>query len=382
MTAERIAPDIFRLAVEHNANGMIIYEPDGGIVLANRAAERMFGSAHGKLCGRPIELLLPGCLQCEEDADLTAPAREPIGIRTDGSQFPAELHLRAMATGDRHLMLATITDISERRRHEHLKDEFVSTVSHELRTPLTSIAGSLGLLAGGAAGAMPEAAMRLLKIAHKNSERLVRLINDLLDIQKIESGKLVLDLKRIELSALIEQAIEANRGYAQTFGVRVVLEPVVEPLYVRADPDRLVQVVTNLLSNACKFSPLGGEVSVSLDAPRNDSVRTCVRDHGAGIPQNFRTRIFDKFAQADAADARQKGGTGLGLSIVKQIVTLHGGSVGFRDAEGGGTIFYIDLPRWDAVNGAALQSGDLILIRDPGVMASNLAPVDDRPLPL
>ncbi len=237
-------------------------------------------------------------------------------------------------------------DISERLRSERLKDEFVSTVSHELRTPLTSIAGSLGLLASGTTGPLPEPAMRLLKIAHKNIERLMRLINDLLDIEKIESGKIVFNLQRVDVRTLAEQAIEANRAYAEGFGVRLRLDAPPAPAFVRSDSDRLVQVITNLLSNAIKFSPREAEVVVGIEL-LGDQVRITVRDRGRGIPDEFKPRIFEKFAQADAADDRKKGGTGLGLSIVKQIVTLLGGAVGFDTSAGRGTVFHVDLPHWE-----------------------------------
>jgi signal transduction histidine kinase len=233
----------------------------------------------------------------------------------------------------------------ERKRLERLKDEFVSTVSHELRTPLTSIAGSLGLLMGNAAGHLPDAAVHLLAIAHTNSQRLVRLVNDILDIEKMESGQIVFKFGRVELRPLIEQAIEANRGFAQGSGVRIRLEDASADCDVRADPDRLAQVVTNLLSNAIKFSPADNEVVVAIKK-RNDVISISVRDHGPGISDDFKPHIFERFAQADASSARQKGGTGLGLSIVKQIVERLGGAVGFADARGGGTIFHVKLPCW------------------------------------
>jgi signal transduction histidine kinase len=240
----------------------------------------------------------------------------------------------------------------ERKRLERLKDEFVSTVSHELRTPLTSIAASLGLLVGQWAGKMPETASRLLVIAHKNSQRLVRLINDILDVEKIESGHVVFNLERVDVRPLVEQAIESNRGFAEGYGVRVRLDTASADGDVNADPDRLAQVVTNLLSNAIKFSPADKEVLVAV-ASKDDVVRISVRDHGSGIPADFKPHVFEKFAQADATNSRQKGGTGLGLSIVKQIVERMGGRVGFNDASGGGTIFYVELPVWDAATDRA-----------------------------
>jgi DNA-binding response OmpR family regulator/anti-sigma regulatory factor (Ser/Thr protein kinase) len=174
----------------------------------------------------------------------------------------------------------------------------------------------------------------------------VRLVGDILDIEKMESGQVSFKLARVELRPLVEQAIEANRGFAEAYGVRIRLEDAAAVGDVRADPDRLAQVVTNLLSNAIKFSPRDNEVVVSIEK-RADVFRLSVRDHGLGIPVDFKSSVFEKFAQADATDARQKGGTGLGLSIVKQIVDRLGGGVGFADALGGGTVFHVTLPSWD-----------------------------------
>ena len=243
---------------------------------------------------------------------------------------------------------------TERKRLERLKDEFVSTVSHELRTPLTSISGSLGLLMGNAAGDLPKPMARLLAIAHNNSQRLVRLVNDILDIEKMEAGGAVFNFRCVDVRALAEQAIEANRSFAEGYGVRISLADAANTADVRADPDRLLQVITNLLSNAIKFSPADREVVLAVDKG-GDFVRLTVRDHGPGIPVDFRPLIFEKFAQADAGDARQKGGTGLGLSIVKQIVDRLSGEVGFADAPGGGTIFHVQLPCWDHVASLAID---------------------------
>ncbi|HYI27025.1 MAG TPA: ATP-binding protein, partial [Bradyrhizobium sp.] len=242
----------------------------------------------------------------------------------------------------------------ERKRSERLKDEFVSTVSHELRTPLTSISASLGLVIGQAAGELPKSTARLIAIAHKNCLRLVRLINDILDIEKIESGQLVFNLSRIHVLGLVEQVIEANHGFAEEYGVHVRLDAKSVDGEVNADSDRLTQVITNLLSNAIKFSPPHGKVLVTV-VKNEDVVRISVRDHGPGIPINFKPHIFGKFAQADATDSRQKGGTGLGLSIVKEIVARLGGEVSFADAPGGGTIFNVALPVWDAAAGRDLD---------------------------
>jgi signal transduction histidine kinase len=242
----------------------------------------------------------------------------------------------------------------ERKRLERLKDEFIATVSHELRTPLTSISASLGLLMGKTAGNLPDPAVRLLTIAHTNSQRLVRLVNDILDIEKMDSGQVVFNFGRVEVQPLLEQAMEANRGFAEGYGVRIRLEDAFDVGYVRADPDRLVQVITNLLSNAIKFSPAGNEVVIAVHK-RTDVVGISVRDHGSGISVDFKPHIFERFAQADATNARQKGGTGLGLSIVKQIVNRLGGEVGFEDAPAGGTIFYVTLPCWGHMAGLSVD---------------------------
>jgi signal transduction histidine kinase len=244
-------------------------------------------------------------------------------------------------------LLQALRYAGERKRLERLKDEFVSTVSHELRTPLTSIAGSLGLLKGNAAGSLPKSAERLLEIAHTNSVRLVRLVNDILDIEKLESGHVAFDFRQIQVRPLVEQTVEAIRGYAEGHRVKVRIEAVGAVDDIRADTDRLAQVVTNLLSNAIKCSPPDGEVVIAVEKDAEvDVVRITVRDCGPGIPADFKSRIFERFAQADATNARRKGGTGLGLSIAKQIVDRLGGDIGFADAPSGGTIFHVELPIW------------------------------------
>jgi signal transduction histidine kinase len=245
------------------------------------------------------------------------------------------------------MVLGVVSDFSDRSRVEMLKNEFVATVSHELRTPLTSIAGALGLLVGNAGGTLPGPAARLIAIAHANCQRLVRLVNSILAMEKIESGKVVFVLQRVELHGVIKDAIEANQAFAEAHGVRMRLDAGSAAGEIRADPDWLVQVLTNLLSNAIKFSPPGEEVVVAVER-RDSAFRISVQDHGRGIPDAFKPRIFEKFAQADASDAREKGGTGLGLSIVKQLVTRLGGHVGFDDVPGGGAIFHVELPGWQA----------------------------------
>jgi PAS domain S-box-containing protein len=236
-------------------------------------------------------------------------------------------------------------DITARQEIERLKNEFISTVSHELRTPLTSIRGSLGLLSGGMAGILPDKALAMIEIAYRNSERLMGLINDLLDIEKIETGKMAFALASVELSTLVKQVIEMNMAYAAQFEVTLAFPHAPPDIWVNVDGDRLIQVLTNLISNAAKFSPPGSTVEVAVSRSYG-KVHVTVADHGPGIPKNFHDHVFDKFAQADSTDARQKGGTGLGLSIAKAIVERLGGEIGFTTEIGVGTVFYVDLPEY------------------------------------
>lgn len=222
------------------------------------------------------------------------------------------------------------------------KSEFTSTVSHELRTPLTSIRGSLGLIASGVMGALKPDIGRLIGIACDNTERLLFLINDILDISKIESGKMDFVMGPVDLKVVLLQSIEANQAYGEQYGVKYHLNDVVDGITVYADTDRLMQVLNNLLSNAAKFSPKGAEVDVSV-IQKNEVIRVEIKDYGNGIPVEFQSRIFEKFSQADGSDTRKVGGTGLGLSISRAIVEKMGGSIGFDTEEGRGATFYIDV---------------------------------------
>ena len=293
--------------------------------------------------GRPVR---PGADAFIAKARLRLPDEtEWTFIRKDGSRLPVILSLNAI--WDEHDLLAGFVgiahDLSERRRIEHMKNEFVSTVSHELRTPLTSIRGSLGLLAGGAAGEIPKAAKTLVDIANKNCDRLVRLINDILDVDKIESGNMRFDVIVQPLLPIAEQAVAATNAYASQFEVSFDLRADSGDLMVAADADRLSQVIVNLLSNASKFAPAGDVVEVRLSRVPG-GVRLSVTDHGVGIPPEFRERIFQKFAQADSSDQRQKSGTGLGLNISKAIIQRHRGKIDFISEPGVRTEFYFELP--------------------------------------
>ncbi len=352
-----LGPDIFRLTVDACPNGIVVVGDDGRILMVNGEIERLFGYQREELCGRPIEILLPEKnrnkhvhqrkgFMIQPSARHLGTGRDFLGRRKDGSEFPIEVGLNPIHLGDKVLLLGSIVDISERKRLERLQDEFVSTVSHELRTPMTSIAAALGLLSGDKVGPLPDAARRLVAIAHANCQRLVRLVNDILDIKKLESGQMTFCFQRCDARILLEKAIECNRAIADAAGVQICLNGSPQSFLVHVDPDRFIQVITNLLANAIKFSPRGKEVGVAIDK-RGDKVHVAVRDHGPGIPVEFKPRIFDKFTQADTTTTKEKGGTGFGLSIARQIAELMHGQIGFDDATGGGTIFYLNLPSDD-----------------------------------
>jgi PAS domain S-box-containing protein len=340
---------------------------DGQVTMFNDGAQRMLGYTEAEMrqagslvvLHQPEELAARGAALAQEIGHpIAAPAdaimarardgkrddSEWTYVRKDGSTLPVMLSITAVWDEQTLTGFVVIAqDLSERKKIEQLKNEFISTLSHELRTPLTSIRGSLGLLAGGAAGDIPPTARTLLDIANKNCDRLVRLINDILDVEKIESGSMRFDAVAQPLLPLLEQAVAATNAYADQFQVSFDLRSDAGELYAAVDADRLLQVVVNLLSNASKFAPQGDIVEVRLRRLPGVA-RVSVIDHGVGIPPEFRERIFQKFAQADATDSRQKGGTGLGLNISKAIIEKHRGTLDFISEPGVQTEFYFDLP--------------------------------------
>ena len=335
-------------------DGIITIDDSGDIETINPAACRIFGYDADDVIGRNVKVLMPEPYRGGHDgylrsyietgeAKIIGTGREVSGQRKDGTTFPMELAVSPMMVGDRMMFTGVVRDISERKKIENMKNEFVSTVSHELRTPLTSIKGALGLLRGGLQADLPDKARRMIEIAYQNSDRLVRLINDILDIEKIEAGMMKYELVPLSLADLLTEAIDANTGFAEEHGVRIELQDQVSGATVDGDRDRMIQVLTNLLSNAVKYSPEAGAVGVRT-AARNGWVRVSVSDKGPGIPEKFRDTIFTKFVQADSSDTREKGGTGLGLAISKAIVEEHGGTIGFETMTGEGTTFHFDLP--------------------------------------
>jgi len=246
------------------------------------------------------------------------------------------------ANGHAIRMTGLIWDVTESQRVDRMKNEFVATVSHELRTPLTSIRGSLGLVAGGVGGVLPERAASLVNIALNNCERLTLLINDILDMERLESDKQRFDARRLPVAELVARSLEDNVGFAHSLGVHFTVPTPLCDEAVQVDPSRFLQVMANLLSNASKFSPPGAAIEVTAESVHGN-VRIAVRDYGKGIPPEFQPRIFQKFSQADSSDSRTLAGTGLGLAISRAIVERLGGHIGFETGPGG-TTFYFELP--------------------------------------
>ncbi|HEX2913777.1 MAG TPA: PAS domain S-box protein [Chloroflexia bacterium] len=330
--------------------------PDGSFLFVNRAWQNVLGYAEQDLktlnlfdiihpdCTKDCLQLFSRVLEGEhlDKIEATFVAKDGRVVQVEGSANCKFVDGKAVSTR------SIFRDVTHRREVDRLKSEFVSIVSHELRTPLTSIRGALGLIMGGVTGQLPPETYSMLKIAYKNSERLVLLINDILDIEKMESGKMNFNFKPQPLLPLLEQAITNNQAYGSQYNVHFLLDRSAlkagDPI-INADSDRLMQVMTNLLSNAAKFSPTGETVTVR-PVELGGRVRVEVSDRGPGIDENFRSRIFQKFAQAESNDSRSKGGTGLGLSIVKAIIDRHGGESGFDTTPGKGSTFYFELPEW------------------------------------
>lgn len=264
--------------------------------------------------------------------------------------------------GNTYGVLGTFQDITERKRVDQMKNEFISTVSHEIRTPLTSIRGALSLLGSSISHVLPGDDQKLLQIASNNTERLLLLINDILDIQKIESGNISFHYATHKLMPLIEQSISDNQGYAEQYRVSLQVKQRLDDASVFVDSNRFLQIMNNLVSNAAKFSPPGEQIEINVSR-HHDALRISITDHGPGIPDYFKDRIFHKFTQVDASDSRQKGGTGLGLAITKSLVERHGGRIEFISEANIGTTFYFELPE--------INDTHLLDSRLPGTLAEH-----------
>lgn len=341
--------------IESAQDAYIAVDLKGRITDWNTAAQRLLGWSGEEAIGRLMtELIVPERFRESVDnarrhfnetgnVDFLGRRLERIVVNRRGEEIPVEISIALAGTHEAYFFSAFLYDISERKQIERMKNEFISTVSHELRTPMTSIRASLALLADGGAGDLPADIRTLVDIAYNSCERLVRLVNDMLDIEKIESGNMHFDMRPQSFLPIVKQAMDAVQGSALQCRVALDLHADSREVTVTGDQDRLIQVVVNLLSNAIKFSPPEATVTVRMDSNDGWGI-VSVADHGPGIPEEFRDRIFQKFAQADSTDSRRKGGTGLGLSICKSIVEEHGGKISFVSETGKGTEFRVMLP--------------------------------------
>lgn len=315
---------------------IICLDPEDRIVFANPAAVRLLGSTDAdELAGQPIRTYIQFLS--------LGPKGEDFCVREDGSSIPIEYETAPMIdAGVSAGSVLTLRDITERRAAARAKDELISVVSHELRTPLTSIRSALGLLASGQLGALTAQGDNMLSIAVTNSDRLIRLITNMLDLDRVASGKVRMQRVPYPAPELMTQAADSVRRMAEDAGI--VLDVVPVDAVVHGDPDRLQQVLINLLANAIKFSPAeGGTVWLDAEVSAGELLLR-VRDEGRGIPPDKLESIFERFEQVEDADARQKGGTGLGLAICRAIVKQHGGQIWAESTLGAGTTLCVALP--------------------------------------
>ena len=346
-TSDRMA------AILHNAaDAIITTNQERMIESVNPAAERLFGYRHDELLGKHADILapthvhgvIPSLLAGEEFFRTGKIHIESERIRRDGVVFPVDFSISEFRVGGQRKLMSIIRDISERRKMERLKSAFVASVSYELRTPLTAIHGGLGLIKGQVFGRLPEKAQELVIIAHKNTERLSKLIDDLLDVQKLEVSIMEFVESHYQLHALLQQAIASMQAESEQRSVRIVLAGEVPDVWLWIDGQRFLQVIGNLLSNACKFSKANSNVSVQAHLISSQRVRIAVIDRGVGIASEFQPFLFEKFSQINGAALGEQHGTGLGLAIAKAIVQRMGGEINFQSTRGQGSTFFVELP--------------------------------------
>ena len=344
----RDSEERYRHLVERSPEAVLVIRA-GRILYANPACVRLFGARNSAelLEAHPLSLVhsseqARGTRQLMQRAATSEVASdiEARLVRFDGGTIEAEITSVGVHFDGQAAAQLLIRDVGERRAVDRMKDELLSIVSHELRTPLTGLRGSLGLLAGGVLANTPDRGQRMLEIALSNTDRLIRLLNDVLDLERMRAGRLTLRPTDQAAIDLVDVAVEESSGLAECAGVRLNVGPVEGR--VSADADRLVQVFTNLLSNAIKFSPRGSEVSIEA-RELDQLVRFSVADEGRGIPSDLLETIFERFQQVDSSDARVKGGTGLGLAISRAIVQQHNGRLWAESTLGLGSTFYVEL---------------------------------------
>lgn len=343
-----------RTIVENAIEGIIALNSNEEIVKVNPAAEKLFKYSEGALKSCNVNkiiymnkngshLKLAENLKPVRISDYIGQEIELNGLRRDGTVFPVLVGICKNATDEEFYYSCFIRDLTEQKRVDRLKNEFVSIVSHELRTPITSIQGALGLLIGGALGKLPIEMESLVKLANNNSHRLLAIVNDLLDIQKIESGEFVFRFQSTNILPVLKKAINENMPFANKNKVNLVLKNEFSSIVSKIDNVRILQVLNNLISNAIKFSPINETVTLETEV-HNDHVRIWISDHGCGMSDEFQQILFDKFTQEQSAMTRKQGGAGLGLSIVKMILENHNSRLYVNSSVNIGTSVYFDLP--------------------------------------
>ena len=341
-----------RAIVDTAPDGIITVNSDGTLESMNGALERLLGYDTGELLGKDVNTVLPLLLAGGEDGN-TSPirtgerrvfgvGREFYGIRKDGDKVPVEVSLSMINLGNQQILTGIVRDITERKRAEQRVKDFYSTVSHELRTPLTAIRTALGIMENSFMGELTAQARPVVQVASKETDRLIRLINDILDIRKMEAGKLDLKLTKLDPREIVERALDGIQTLSDEAGIRIERD-LPWTRRVLADEDRLQQVLTNLVSNAVKWSPVDGVVKISLREV-DQKCRFEVTDEGPGIPEDEVDKLFGRFQQLASRDDRARGGTGLGLAIAKAIVEQHGGEIGVELKRGTGSMFWFELP--------------------------------------
>jgi signal transduction histidine kinase len=323
---------------QHIADAVITADANGKLCAANIAAQKLFGlNGAEQIVGTPVKAVTGIDLQTlvsSREIKCQPPGHDSIPMGVSASQW----HMDGQT-----LHTIVLHDLSEWHQVERMKDEFLANVSHELRTPLTSVLGAVSLLAAGAAGELPPEAAELAAVAQRNGSRLSRLIDDVLDLTKLEAERMIFNAQPASLVSLMQEAIAANQAYANNGNVNLECESQAPRARALVDTDRFLQVMANLLSNAIKHSQAGQTVHLSLHGNRQ-CWRIDVRDHGPGISPAFRSRLFEKFSQADSSDRRALSGTGLGLHISRVLVERMGGSISVQSETGKGTVFSVSFP--------------------------------------
>ena len=356
ITVRKQAEEELRLAAsvfENVSEGILITDVGGAIQSVNMAYRTITQLGEEELIGKNPRVLQSGRHDPEFYEQMWGSISESghwqgeiWNRRSNGEVYPLWLTINAIKDnrGRTTNYVGVVWDITELKASQRMKEEFITTISHELRTPLTSVLVSLGMLKTNMQEQLPEQAQKLITLAHSNSRRLVRLISDILDIEKIEAGKMTFHFEPLELITLVHRVVGDSKALAEEAQVSVSCQALISNDWINGDADRLMQALTNLLSNAIKYSPPGESVEVVVQE-YGPMLRIEVTDHGPGIPLEFHDQIFKKFAQVELPDSGEKTGTGLGLGIARLIVQQHGGQIDFQSRPGVRTVFFIDLPR-------------------------------------